>query len=98
MFIFCLLFVIVRMEIKSTPAVDTQKFLCCNKSTEFRINEAKMPLKYENARKICKNTSPNEAILAAVLIPTFSSIVQKARESSALQAARTEMIEIKASL
>lgn len=38
------------------------------------------------------------AILAAVLIPTFSSIVQKAKESSVLQAARNEMIEIKASL
>ncbi len=38
------------------------------------------------------------AILATVLIPTFSSIVQKAKESSVLQAARNEMIEIKASL
>lgn len=35
------------------------------------------------------------AILAAVLIPTFSSVVEKANESSALQACRNELVEMK---
>ena len=38
------------------------------------------------------------AILAAVLIPTFSNIIAKANESSALQACRNELIELKAAL
>ena len=35
------------------------------------------------------------AILAAVLIPTFSGVVEKANESSALQACRNELVEMK---
>ena len=35
------------------------------------------------------------AILAAVLIPTFSNVVEKANESSALQACRNELVEMK---
>ena len=36
------------------------------------------------------------AILAAVLIPTFSGVVEKAQKSAALQACRSELVEVKA--
>lgn len=36
------------------------------------------------------------AILAAVLIPTFSGVVEKVNKSAALQACRNELIEDKA--
>ena len=38
------------------------------------------------------------AILAAVLIPTFSNVVEKANQSAALQNCRNELVEVKAAL